>query len=104
MWTPTSTTWDFGDGGSATGDGVKGADVGAAGAIEHSYARQGSYDITTTTTYDLTFVLPGQGAQTISLTATAEPAGDPARAGDPDPRRLHPLSLPPPGWGARLPG
>ncbi|MCW2768556.1 MAG: hypothetical protein JWO11_4515 [Nocardioides sp.] len=33
-----------------------------------------SYDITTTTTYDLTFVLPGQGAQTIQLTAPASPA------------------------------
>ena len=80
VWTPTSTTWDFGDGGSATGDGVKGADVGAAGAIEHSYARQGSYQISTTTTYNLTFVLPGQGAQTISLTATpSDPVTLPVR-------------------------
>ena len=80
VWTPTSTTWDFGDGGSATGDGVKGADVGAADAIEHSYARQGSYEISTTTTYDLTFMLPGQGAQTISLTATpSDPVTLPVR-------------------------
>ena len=70
VWTPTSTTWDFGDGSSATGDGVEGADLGAPGAIEHSYARQGSYEISTTTTYNLTFLLPGQGAQTIPLTAT----------------------------------
>jgi hypothetical protein len=73
VWTPTSTTWDFGDGGSATGDGVEGADVGAPGAVEHSYARQGSYDISTTTTYNLTFVLPGQGTQTITLTAPPSP-------------------------------
>ena len=73
VWTPTGTTWDFGDGASATGDGVQGADVGAPGAIEHSYARQGSYDISTTTTYNLSFVLPGQGAQTISLTAPPSP-------------------------------
>jgi hypothetical protein len=73
VWTPTGTTWDFGDGGSATGDGIQGADVGAPGAIEHSYARQGSYDISTTTTYNLSFVLPGQGAQTISLTAPPSP-------------------------------
>ena len=80
VWTPTSTTWDFGDGGSATGDGVKGADVGAADAIEHSYARQGSYQISTTTTYNLTFMLPGQGAQTISLTATpSDPVTLPVR-------------------------
>ena len=69
IWTPTGTTWDFGDGASATGDGIEGADVGAPGAIEHSYARQGSYDISTTTTYNLSFVLPGQGAQTIALTS-----------------------------------
>jgi hypothetical protein len=80
VWTPTSTTWDFGDGGSATGDGVKGADVGAADAIEHSYARQGSYEISTTTTYNLTFMLPGQGAQTIALTATpSDPVTLPVR-------------------------
>ncbi len=73
VWTPTGTTWDFGDGASATGDGVQGADVGSPGAIEHSYAGQGSYDISTTTTYNLSFVLPGQGAQTISLTAPPSP-------------------------------
>jgi hypothetical protein len=73
-WTPTSTTWSFGDGGTASGDGIQGADLGAPGAVEHPYGRQGSYDITTTTTYDLTFVLPGQGAQTIQLTAPASPA------------------------------
>ena len=72
--------------------GVEGADVGAPGAVEHAYARQGSYAITTTTTYDLTFVLPGQGAQTIPLDLPAEPARDPAGARDPDPRRLRPLS------------
>ena len=73
VWTPTGTTWDFGDGAGATGDGVQGADVGAPGAIEHSYARQGSYDISTTTTYNLSFVLPGQGAQTIALTSPPSP-------------------------------
>jgi hypothetical protein len=73
VWTPTGTSWDFGDGAGATGDGVEGADVGAPGAIEHSYARQGSYDISTSTTYNLSFVVPGQGAQTISLTAPPSP-------------------------------
>jgi len=74
QWTPTSTSWSFGDGGTAPGDGIQGAAVGAAGAIEHAYGRQGSYDITTTTTYNLTFVLPGQGAQTVPLVAPASPA------------------------------
>jgi len=73
VWTPTGTTWDFGDGGSATGDGIEGAEVGAPGAIEHSYSRQGSYDISTSTTYNLTFVLPGQGAQTVALTSPPSP-------------------------------
>jgi len=73
VWTPTGTSWDFGDGAGATGEGVEGADVGAPGAIEHSYARQGSYDISTSTTYNLSFVLPGQGPQTISLTAPPSP-------------------------------
>jgi len=73
VWTPTGTSWDFGDGAGATGNGVEGADVGAPGAIEHSYARQGSYDISTSTTYNLSFVLPGQGPQTISLTAPPSP-------------------------------
>ncbi len=68
-WTPTGTTWDFGDGATATGNGVEGAGLGAPGSIEHAYSTQGSYDITTTTTYNLSFVLPGQGAQTIPLTS-----------------------------------
>ncbi len=80
VWTPTSTTWNFGDGSTASGDGVEGADVGSPGAIEHSYARQGSYEISTTTTYNLTFLIPGQGAQTITLTATpSEPVTLPVR-------------------------
>ena len=74
-WTPISTTWSFGDGGTATGNGVRGADVGAADALEHSYVRQGSYDITTTTSYNLTFVLPGGGGtQTVQLVSPASPA------------------------------
>lgn len=72
-WTPTGTTWSFGDGSTATGEGIEDAGLGAAGAIEHSYARQGSYDITTSTSYDLTFVIPGQGAQTIALVSPPSP-------------------------------
>ena len=75
VWTPTGTTWDFGDGASATGDGVEGADVGAPGAIEHSYARQGSYDISTSTTYNLSFVLarPGTPDDRVDLPRRARP-------------------------------
>jgi len=73
-WAPVTTTWSFGDGASATGNGVKGADVGAADALEHSYDRQGSYDISTTTSYDLTFVLPGGGGtQTVQLISPPSP-------------------------------
>ena len=43
---PTDDTWDFGDGAGATGSGIKDADVGAAGAVEHPYARSGSYSST----------------------------------------------------------
>ena len=69
QWRPTSTTWSFGDGSTATGNGVQGADLAAPGTVEHAYRRQGSYDISTTTNYNLTFVLPGGGAQTIAVTS-----------------------------------
>ena len=72
-WTPISTSWSFGDGGGATGNGVKGAEVGAADALEHSYTRQGTYDISTTTNYNLTFVLPGGGTQTVQLVSPPSP-------------------------------
>lgn len=73
-WTPTSTSWSFGDGATAIGNGVPDADLGAPGAIEHSYARHGSYAVTTTTNYDLTFLVPGQAAQTIQLSSPPSPA------------------------------
>jgi hypothetical protein len=56
---PTGDTWDFGDGAGATGSGVKDADLGAAGAVEHPYARAGSYPIHVTRTYTVRFTLPG---------------------------------------------
>ena len=73
-WTPVSTTWSFGDGSSASGNGIAGADVGIAGTVEHAYDRQGSYAITTATAYDLTFTIPGQGAQTVQLSSPPSPA------------------------------
>jgi hypothetical protein len=58
-FTPTEHTWDFGDGQSATGDGIEGAEVAQPGAVEHAYSRQGSYDVTVARGYDLRFALPG---------------------------------------------
>ena len=95
--------WSFGDGATATGNGVKGADVGAADALEHSYTRQGSYDISTTTNYDLTFVLPGRRHPDGPAGLAAQPARDPPGQRDPDPRRLRPLSHARLRSGARLP-
>lgn len=73
-WTPASTTWSFGDGSAATGDGIAGAEMGTPGTVEHAYERQGSYAITTSTAYDLTFVIPGQAAQTVQLASPPSPA------------------------------
>jgi hypothetical protein len=56
---PTGDTWDFGDGASATGSGTKDADIGAAGAVEHSYASGGSYAIHVSRTYTVRFTIPG---------------------------------------------
>ena len=64
------------------------AGVGAPGAVEHAYPRQGNYGISTTTAYELTFVLPGQGAQTIPLTSTPSAAGHAPGPRDPDPGQL----------------
>jgi hypothetical protein len=53
-------TWHFGDGGSATGDGIKDAALHQAGAVEHAYVAQGTYDISVTSTYHISFDLFGQ--------------------------------------------
>jgi hypothetical protein len=64
-FTVSDLTWDFGDGTGATGAGVKDADVGAPGAVEHAYGRQGSYRITATSTVGVSFTLPnGQAVNT----------------------------------------
>lgn len=62
---PTEDTWDFGDGVTATGSGVEDAEVGAAGAVEHAYARSGSYAIHVSRTYTVRFTLPG-GVTTVA--------------------------------------
>lgn len=58
LFTPTSYRWAFGDGSSRTGAGIKGADVGSAGAVEYAYRRSGGYDITLSRSYKVRVDLP----------------------------------------------
>jgi hypothetical protein len=62
-FTVTDVTWDFGDGGTANGEGIKDAGLHQAGAIEHEYASQGSYDIIAKSEMTVSFTIPGGGAQ-----------------------------------------
>ena len=72
---PQRYAWEFGDGGTATGAGVEGADVGAAGAVEHRYRRGGEYGITLTRTFTVSFTLPSGEAVTIpgEISSTSDP-------------------------------
>jgi len=74
-FTPTSYQWDFGDGATGSGHGVRHADVGAAGAVEHAYAASGSYDVTLTRVYTISFTLPGGGSVSIpgEVSRSSEP-------------------------------
>jgi len=74
-FTVTEVTWDFGDGGSATGKGIKDADVGTPGAVEHAYTQQGSYTITATSTAGIEFTLPG--GRTVDLPTAFSMEGEP---------------------------
>lgn len=73
---PTGWAWDFGDGGTGSGQGLENARVGQAGAVEHEYRRAGDTSITLTRTYAVTFTVPG-GAPTAlpgpGITGTSEP-------------------------------
>jgi hypothetical protein len=73
-FTVSDITWDFGDGTSGSGEGVKDADVGAPGAVEHAYAAQGSYDITATSTVGVRFTLPN--GQAVNLPGAFEFTSD----------------------------
>lgn len=68
-------SWDFGDGTSATGNGVENASVGQAGAVEHEYTRQGSYDVTVSTSLTVVFTLPNGRSVTLddAITQTSPP-------------------------------
>lgn len=76
-FTPTDTTWDFGDGGSGSGVGVQGASVGDPGAVEHIYRRSGSHVITMSTSWQVSATLPnGESIQMPGvLTTSSAPLG-----------------------------
>ena len=74
-FTVTDVTWDFGDGSSASGEGVEDAEVGAPGAVEHAYSRQGSYEITATSTVGVQFTLPD--GQAVNLPGAFQFSSDP---------------------------
>ncbi len=81
-FTVTDVRWDFGDGASATGTGIKDAALHEPGAIEHGYDAQGRYDITATSVISVSFTLPGGGRQDlpgaleIPSAATTLPVGE----------------------------
>ncbi len=82
QFTVDDVTWKFGDGSTASGKGIKDADVGAPGAVEHAYLRDGSYSIVVTTRVGAHFTLPtGQridlpGAFEFDSTPVVLPVGE----------------------------
>jgi hypothetical protein len=74
-FTVADVTWDFGDGATGTGAGIRDADVGAPGAVEHAYQQQGSYDITVTSRLNVTFTLPN--GQAVNLPGAFQPSSAP---------------------------
>lgn len=66
--------WDFGDGSSGAGSGIQGASVGQEGAVEHAYSAQGSYAVTVSAGYQVSFTLPNGQDVTQQLTGRAGPA------------------------------
>jgi hypothetical protein len=66
-FTPTGFQWKFGDDGTGTGVGVKGAPVGGRGAVEHVFQRSGDYGITLTRTYAVKFRLPNGEIRDLSM-------------------------------------
>lgn len=57
-FTPGDVTWSFGDGTTGSGVGVRHASVGQAGAVEHAYARSGSFDVSVTVGYTARVFVP----------------------------------------------
>lgn len=75
-FTAGETTWDFGDDSTATGNGIKGADVGQSGSVEHAYARQGDYSVTASATYTVSFTLPDGRDVTQEVAGVPGPAAE----------------------------
>lgn len=73
QFTAGRVTWDFGDGSSAEGVGIKNAAVHQAGAVEHAYLVNGQYDVTVTTSYHVAFDLLGQHVEDDLVGATSAP-------------------------------
>lgn len=75
-FTPGDVRWSFGDGVSGSGVGVRNADVGAAGAVEHSYARSGDYNVGLSVAYNVRINLPtGPIEVPTPINRTAAPRG-----------------------------
>jgi hypothetical protein len=64
-FTPSGYQWKFGDSGTGSGVGVKGAPVGGPGAVEYVYRRSGVYGVTLTRSFAVQFTLPN--GQTLDL-------------------------------------
>lgn len=71
---PGDVQWDFGDGATGSGAGIKDAAVGEPGAVEHAYRVQGSYDITAVSHYAVSFTLPDGQAVTTDVAGMPSPA------------------------------
>lgn len=74
-FTPGDVTWNFGDGQSGTGVGVRNASVGQSGAVEHVYARSGDYNVSLSVGYDVRVIIPTGDPITLPtpITRTAAP-------------------------------
>ena len=58
VFTIDDVSWSFGDGDTAPGKGVKDADVGDPGAVEHGYSQEGAYEVIVHTQVGAHFTLP----------------------------------------------
>lgn len=74
-FTPGDVTWNFGDGRSGSGVGVRNASVGQAGAVEHAYARSGEFDVSLSVGYSVRVIIPTGDPITLPtpITRTAAP-------------------------------
>lgn len=59
QFAPSGYAWTFGDDGKGTGAGIKDAAVGEDGAVEHTYRRQGGYEVRLTRSFTVTYQVAG---------------------------------------------